>query len=159
MSQDLITRYKKSIRTQFQNSEMESKYRKGQHSRGRSSSVFAFGILLFLSMAFAFLEYKAFGREESTPMYGYLAVALLALGNLFVSQFIKNPYWPNIRLMINGIACMAFVIAAVYLQKYSAYHALEMTLLIIWMGSLNVMRFPVSTLITMLLASIFLFVI
>ena len=158
MSQDLITRYKKSIRTQFQNSEMESKYRKGQHSRGRSSSVFAFGILLFLSLAFAFLEHKAFGREESTPMYGYLAVALLALGNLFVSQFIKNPYWPNIRLMINGIACMAFVIAAVYLQKYSAYHALEMTLLIIWMGSLNVMRFPVSTLITMLLASIFLFV-
>ena len=158
MSQDLITRYKKSIRIQFQNSEMESKYRKGQHSRGRSSSVFAFGILLFLSLAFAFLEHKAFGREISTPMYGYFAVALLALGNLFISQFMQNPYWPNIRLMINGIACMASVIAAVYLQKYSAYHALEMTLLIIWMGSLNVMRFPISTLITLVMAGVFLFV-
>jgi len=91
-------------------------------------------------------------------MYGYLAVAMLALGNLLVSQFIQNPYWPNLRLMINGIACMGCVIAAVYLQKYSAYHALEMSLLIIWMGSLNVMRFPISTLITMLLACIFLFV-
>ena len=158
MSQDLITRYKKSIRIQFQNSEVESKYRSGQNSRGRSSSVFAFGILLFLSLAFAFLEHKAFGREVLTPMYGYLAVALLALGNMIVSQFVQNPYWPNIRLMINGIVCMGCVIAAVYLQKYSAYHALEMTLLIIWMGSLNVMRFPVSTLITVVMAGVFLFV-
>ena len=137
---------------------MESKYRKGQHSRGRSSSVFAFGILLFLSLAFAFLEHKAFGREVLTPMYGYFAVALLALGNLFISQFLQNPYWPNIRLMINGVACMGCVIAAVYLQKYSAYHALEITLLIIWMGSLNVMRFPISTLITLVMAGVFLFV-
>jgi len=158
VSQDLITRYKKSIRIQFQNSEVERKYRSGQNSRGRSSSVFAFGIILFLSLAFAFLEHKAFGREVLTPMYGYLAVALLALGNMIVSQFVQNPYWPNIRLMINGIACMGCVIAAVYLQKYSAYHALEMTLLIIWMGSLNVMRFPVSTLITMVMAGVFLFV-
>jgi diguanylate cyclase (GGDEF)-like protein len=137
---------------------MESKYRQGQHSRGRSSSVFAFGILLLLGLAFAFLENKAFGREVSTPMYGYLAVAALALGNLLVSLFIQNPYWPNIRLMINGIACMGCVIGAVYLQKYSAYHALEMSLLIIWMGSLNVMRFPISTLIAILSACIFLFV-
>jgi diguanylate cyclase (GGDEF)-like protein len=137
---------------------MESKYRQGQNSRGRSSSVFAFGILLLLSLVFAYLENKAFGREVSTPMYGYLAVAALALGNLLVSLFIQNPLWPNIRLMINGIACMGCVIAAVYLQKYSAYHALEMTLLIIWMGSLNVMRFPISTLIAILSACIFLFV-
>jgi diguanylate cyclase (GGDEF)-like protein len=137
---------------------MESKYRQGQNSRGRSSSVFAFGILLLLGLAFAYLENKAFGREVSTPMYGYLAVAMLALGNLLVSRFIQNPYWPNLRLMINGIACMGCVIAAVYLQKYSAYHALEMTLLIIWMGSLNVMRFPVSTLITLVMAGVFLFI-
>lgn len=158
VSQDLITRYKKSIRIQFPNGEMESKYRKEQHSRGRSSSVFAFGILLFLSLTFAFLEHKAFGREILTPMYGYLAVALLALGNMIVSQFVQTPCWPNIRLMINGIACMGCVIAAVYLQKYSAYHALEMTLLIIWMGSLNGMRFPISTLITVVMAGVFLFV-
>ena len=158
MSQDLITRYKKSIRIQYQNSEMESKYRQGQYSQGRSSSVFAFGILLILSLAFAFLENKAFGREVAAPMYGYLAVAALALGNLLVSLFIQKPYWPNIRLMINGIACMGCVIAAVYLQKYSAYHALEMSLLIIWIGSLNVIRFLITTLITLILTGIFLFV-
>lgn len=158
MSEDLITRYKKSIRIQYQNNEMESKYREGQNSRGRSSSVFAFGILLILSLAFAYLENKAFGREIMTPMFGYLAVAGLALGNLLVSQFMQNPFLPNIRLMINGAACMGVVIMAVYLQKFSAYHALEMTLLIFWMGSLNVMRFPISTLIALGLAGVFLFV-
>jgi len=157
VSQDLITRYKKSIRIHYQNSAMENKYRIGQHSRGRSASVFAFGILSFLSLAFAFLEHKAFGRENLIPMYGYFGVAGLALGNLFVSQWVRNPYWPNLRLMINGIACMGCVIAAVYLQKYSAYHALEMSLLIIWMGSLNVVRFPVSTLMTLVMAGVFLF--
>ncbi|GBF29846.1 response regulator PleD [bacterium MnTg03] len=157
MSQDLITRYKKSIRIQYQNRKLESKYRIGQHSRGRSASVFAFAILSFLSLAFAFLEHKAFGRENLIPMYGYLSVAVLAIGNLYVSQWISNPYWPNLRLIINGIACMGFVIAAVYLQKYSAYHALEMSLLIILIGSLNVIRFPITTLVTLVMASIFLY--
>jgi diguanylate cyclase (GGDEF)-like protein len=136
---------------------MEDKYRIGQHSRGRSASVFAFGILSFLSLAFAFLEHKAFGRENLIPMYGYIVVAGLALGNLFVSQWVRNPYWPNLRLIINGIACMGFVIVAVYLQKYSAYHALEMSLLIILMGSLNVIRFPITTLVTLVMASVFLY--
>jgi len=136
---------------------MEDKYRIGQHSRGRSASVFAFGILSFLSLAFAFLEHKAFGRENLIPMYGYIVVAGLALGNLSVSQWVRNPYWPNLRLIINGIACMSFVIGAVYLQKYSAYHALEMSLLIILMGSLNVIRFPITTLVTLVMASVFLY--
>ncbi len=157
MSQELITRYKKSIRIQYPNRKLESKYRLGQNSRGRSASVFAFAILSFLSLAFAFLEHKAFGREILIPMYGYLSVAALAIGNLFVSQWVRNPYWPNLRLIINGIACMGFVIAAVYLQKYSAYHALEMSLLIILIGSLNVIRFPVATLVTLVMASVFLY--
>ena len=157
MPQDLITRYKKSIRIHYQNSTMEGKYRIGRHSRGRSASVFAFAILSFLSLAFAFLEHKAFGRENLIPMYGYIVVAGLALGNLFVSQWVRNPYWPNLRLIINGIACMSFVIVAVYLQKYSAYHALEMSLLIILMGSLNVIRFPIATLVTLVMASVFLY--
>jgi diguanylate cyclase (GGDEF)-like protein len=137
---------------------MERKYRQGQQSRGRSSSVFAFGILLLLGLVFAFLEYKAFGREVQIPMYGYLVVALLAFGNLLISQFMQNAYWPNIRLIINGVAAMGVIMAAVYLQKYSAYHAIEMTLLIVWMGSLNVMRFPVSTLVTLVMGGGFLFV-
>ena len=157
MSQDLITRYKKSIRVHYQNSAMEDKYRIGQHSRGRSASVFAFGILSFLSLAFAFLEHKAFGRENLIPMYGYVGVAGLSLGNLFISQWVQNPYWPNLRLIIHGIAGMGFVIVAVYLQKYSAYHALEMSLLIILTGSLNVIRFPIATLVTLVMASAFLY--
>jgi diguanylate cyclase (GGDEF)-like protein len=136
---------------------MEDKYRIGQHSRGRSASVFAFGILSFLGLAFAFLEHKAFGRENLIPMYGYVGVAGLALGNLFVSQWVRNPFWPNLRLIINGIAGMGCVIAAVYLQKYSAYHALEMSLLIILMGSLNVIRFPIASLFTLVMASVFLY--
>ena len=46
MSKDLINRYKKSYRLQFQNGETEARYRDMQEKRGRSSSVFAFAALL-----------------------------------------------------------------------------------------------------------------
>ena len=137
---------------------MESKYCEWKNSTVRSSSIFSFGILFFLSLVFAYLEYKAFGRETSIPMYGYLVVTLLALANLCVSQFMQKPYWPDIRLIINGTIGMGCVITAVYLQKYSAYHALEMTLLIVWMGSLNLKRLSLGILIMLVMAGVFLFV-
>ncbi|MCP3690111.1 MAG: diguanylate cyclase [Gammaproteobacteria bacterium] len=140
MSQDQINRYKKSIRLQFQNEEMEGDYASAQALRGRSSSVFAFGGLAIITFALFFLELRAYGSETSVPMYGYLLTFLLALANAFLSQFHKNPFWLNTRLLFNGGLSMLFVIVAIYLQKYSANHTAEMLLLIVWLGSLNVMR-------------------
>jgi diguanylate cyclase (GGDEF)-like protein len=135
---------------------MEQGYRQQQQSRIHRSGVLAFAVLLFLNLAFAYLEYRAFGHDVVLPMYGYLAVAGLALGNLLISQFLPNPYQLKLRLIANGIASMCCVIWAVYLQKYSAYHALEMSLLLVWMGSLNVTRFMTAVLISMIMVGGFL---
>lgn len=156
MSQDLIHGYKKTLRLKFQNEEMEEKYREAQYTRGRSSSVFAFGALLGLSLAFAYLELKAFGRETQIPMYGFLFTAVLAVGNLLVSQFSLNLYRLNLRLLANGVIGTGVVMGAIYLQKYSAYHTIEMTLLLIWLGSLNVVRFHLTILLNLILTAAFL---
>lgn len=156
MSQDLISRYNNTIRIQFHNSEMEKGYRQQQQSRARRSGVLSFTILLLLNLAFAYLEYRAFGHDVALPMYGFLAAAGLALGNLMISQFLPNPYQLNLRLIVNGVASMCCVIWAVYLQKYSAYHLLEMSLLIIWLGSLNVTGFLTTALISLVMVGGFL---
>jgi len=156
VSQDLISRYNNTVRIQFPNSDLEKGYRHQKSSRTRRSGVLAFGVLLLLNLAFAYLEYRAFGHDVALPMYGYLAVAGLALGNLMISQFLPNPYQLNLRLIVNGIASMCCVIWALYLQQYSAYHALEMSLLLVWMGSLNVTRFMIAVLINMIMVGAFL---
>ncbi|MCZ6723046.1 MAG: diguanylate cyclase [Gammaproteobacteria bacterium] len=156
MSQDLISRYNNTVRIQFHNSEMEKGYRQQQQSRARRSGVLGFTILLLLNLAFAYLEYRAFGHDVALPMYGYLAAAGLALGNLMISQFLSNPYQLNLRLIVNGVASMCCVMWAVYLQKYSAYHLLEMSLLIIWLGSLNVTGFLTTALISLVMVGGFL---
>ena len=156
MSQDLIHEYKKSFWLKFQNEEMEHKYREAQFMRGRSSSVFAFGALLAISLAFAYLEFKAFGREIQIPMYGFLITAAIALLNLMVSQFCLNLYQLNLRLVVNGVIGTCVVMGAMYLQKYSAYHTIEMTMLLIWLGSLNSVRFYFTTLLNLILTAAFL---
>ncbi len=152
MSQDLISRYKKSIRLHFQNAEMEDKYLDVQKDAGRSSGAFAFTVLLLLSLAYAYLEMKAFGHDVAIPMYGYLIAAFFALINIGISRFSEAALGHNLRLVGNGVLVMAFVIIAVMLQKYSAYHAIEFVLLLAWMGSLNSVRMKFTCLINILMS-------
>ncbi|MCP4875024.1 MAG: diguanylate cyclase [Gammaproteobacteria bacterium] len=155
MSQDLINRYKNSFRLQFHNAATEASYRDMQELRGRSSSAFAFLALFFLCLAFAYLEVRAFGHDVELPKYGYLLASVLALANLLISRFSAELYYHKWRLIGNGLLTMLTVIAAVSLQKYSAYHALEFVLLIIWMGSLKSVRLIATVSINALLALVF----
>ena len=155
MSQDLINRYKKSYRIAFQDADAESKFRDLQEQRGRNSSVFAFSALLFLCLAFAYLEYRAFGHDVAVPMYGYFLCAILALANLLLTRFSPDLYHQNLRLLGNGVLTSAVVITAVFLQKYSAYHALEFVLLAVWMGSLKSVRMISTFAINAVLAIVF----
>ena len=155
MSQDLINRYKKSFRLQFQIAETEDKYRDMQEQRGRNSSVFAFAALLILCLAFAYLEYRAFGHDVAVPMYGYFLCSILALANLLLSRFSADLYHHNLRLIGNGVLATVIVISAVFLQKYSAYHVLEFVLLAVWLGSLKSVRLVVTFTINAVLAIIF----
>ena len=155
MSQDLINRYKNSYRVSFQDEDTEGKYQDMQSQRGRSSSVFAFSALFVLCLAYAYLEYRAFGHEVAVPMFGYFLCAFLALGNLLVSRFSPNLYHHNLRLIANGVLASLIVITAVFLQKYSAYHALEFVLLVIWLGSLKTVRLSLALAINAVLAIFF----
>jgi diguanylate cyclase (GGDEF)-like protein len=155
VSQDLINRYKKSFRLQFQTAETESRYREMQETQGRSSSAFAFGVLLLLCIAYAYLESRAFGHEVAIPMYGYIFAALAAFANLMVSRFSPDLYHHNLRLMGNAVLAQGFVISAVLLQKYSAYHAIEFILLAIWLGSLKSVRLIFTFSINAVMAIVF----
>ena len=156
MSQDLITRYKKSIRLQFHSAETEKKYRQQQDERGRSSSSFAFIVLFLLCVVYAYLEYRAFGHEQRIPMYGYLVAAGLALANAALSWFGSSLFRHNLRLLGSGLVAMVVVVIAVYLQKYSAWHALEFVLLLVWFGSLITVQLMFSMVINILLSIAFL---
>ena len=146
MSEDLISRYKKSFRVRFRNTNTEEKYREMQQQFGRESSVFAFAALFLLCLAFAYLEFRAFGLEIVMPMYSYLLACVLALFNLVISRMAAELLYHQLRLVANGLLAMGTVIGAVFLQKYSAYHVIEFVLLVVWLGSLKSVRM-VSTLV------------
>ena len=126
-----------------------------QETRGRSSSAFAFAALLLLCMAYAYLESRAFGHEVAIPMYGYILAAVAAFANLLISRFSPDLHYHNLRLIGNGVLALGTVISAVFLQKYSAYHAIEFILLVIWLGSLKSVRLVITFSINAVLAIVF----
>ncbi len=155
MSQDLINEYKNSIRIQFQNAETENKYRDMQEQHGRSSSAIAFAALAVLCLAFAYLEFRAFGHNVSAPKYVYLLAAVLAIANFILSRFSAELHYPKFRLIGNGVLAMGTVISAVFLGKYIPYHALEFALLVVWLGSLKSVRQVFTFLINAMLTLVF----
>jgi len=155
VSTDLITRYRKSARLQFPVASLEAKYREQQQRGGQDSSAFAFAVLLLLCGAFAYLEFRAFGHDVPIPMYGYLLAAMLALVNLLISRFSPEPPMEQLRLVANGVLAMGTVIGAVFLQKYSAYHAIEFVLLAAWLGGQKAIRMWLSLALNLLLAIAF----
>lgn len=155
MSDDLISRYKNSYRIQFLDADIEARYRDGQQQRGQDSSLPAFAALLLLSLAFAYLEFRAFGHDVPIPMYGYLLAVVVALGNLLISYYSEEPLHLQLRLIANGLLAMGTVIGAVFLQKYSAYHALEFGLLLVWMGSLGALSVRLTLSLNLLLSITF----
>ncbi|NNE64737.1 MAG: diguanylate cyclase [Gammaproteobacteria bacterium] len=148
MSQDLIKRYKKSIRVRFQSNEMEDKYRGNEEPSGSDSSVFSFSILCIINLIFAYLEYRALGVKESMiPMYCFIVTALAALGNALTSQFGKQPYFQDLRLLLNGTISMLVVMLAIVLHTFSPYYIAELAIFILWMGALNAIRFITTSII------------
>jgi len=155
VSEDLISRYKKSFRINFRNANTEAKYRDMQKQRGQRASTFAFGVLFVLCLVFAYIEFDTRGIEMAMPMYGYLLAALLAMVNLFVSRFSTKSSHQQLRLVTNGLLAMGTVIGAVFLQKYNPYHVIEFVLLVVWFGSLQTVRTVSTLVINALLACAF----
>jgi diguanylate cyclase (GGDEF)-like protein len=155
VSEDLISRYKKSFRINFRDANTEAKYRDMQKQGGQGASVLAFGVLFVLCLTFAYIELDARGIEMAMPMYGYLLAALLAMVNLFVSRFSTESGHQQLRLVTNGLLAMGTVIGAVFLQKYNPYHVIEFVLLVVWLGSLKTVRMLSTLVLNVLLACTF----
>ena len=155
MSDDLISRYKKSFRIRFQNASVEEKYRQMKPGRGQDSGVLAFATLFLLCSASAYLEFRAFGHDMPIPMYGYLLAAVLALINLVISRASAEPVYLPIRLVGNGLLAIGTIIGAVYLQKYNAHHAFEFILMLIWFASLKPLTMLVSLVLNVVLTIAF----
>jgi diguanylate cyclase (GGDEF)-like protein len=88
-------------------------------------------------------------------MYGYLLAAGIALVNLLTCRFSEDHSHLQIRLLGNGLLVMGTVIGAVFLQKYSAYHAIEFVLLMAWLGSVRPLSMVVTLVTNSLLAVAF----
>ena len=155
MSEDLISRYKKSFRIKFRNANTEAKYRDMQKQRGQDVSALTFGVLFLLCLAFAYIEFDTRGIEMAMPMYGYLLAALLAMVNLLISRFSTESSHQQLRLVSNGLLAMGTVIGAVFLQKYNPYHVIEFVLLVVWLGSLKTVRMVSTSVLNVLLACTF----
>ena len=155
MSQDLITRYKRSCRLHFDNADVEDRYCSRKLQPGRDTQMVAFGSLTILVLSYAFLEFRAFGHDVSIPMYAYLGTAVFALLNLVLGPLGIVSHFFQLRLLLGAILAFGGVIAAVYLQKYSAYHALEFALLALWLGGINSLRTSVIFVTNAILAAAF----
>lgn len=156
MLQDLISRYKKAIRLQFQNWLLDSRYIEQQKKAAEKSAALAFSILLGLNLAFAYVEFRALGGEIQFAMIGYLCVALLALANLVISQINKALQWLTARLLACITISLSVVLCALYLQTYSAYHALEISLLLFWLVSLSLLPARITLPLSLLFCGLFL---
>ena len=59
----------------------------------------------------------------------------------------------KLRILVPGLMTLAVLIYAVYLENYRIYHAVEIALLLVWLGSLNVFSFRTSAFISLLAMS------
>ena len=155
MSQDLITRYKRSYRLRFDNVDFEDGYRDRETRHSGDANLIGFGSLFVVTLTFAFLEYRAFGHDVSIPMYAYLGAAAFALLNLVFGWLGVTGQLLQVRLLANLGLAFGGLIAAVYLQKYSAYHALEFALLALWLAAANAFRAVVIFAINAIFAACF----
>ncbi len=136
-----INRYKKTTSLAFDNQQVEDSYQKFQLNRGRSSGIFALTTLFFICVSFALLEYWVLGVSSLVPMYLYLLVALIAGATAAFSVVNKTKSALKMRVLIPGTLSFLVLLSAVFLQQYRIYHAIEISLLLIWMGGSSALNF------------------
>ncbi len=134
-----IDSYKKTISLSFSDDKAEQDYQDFQQDRGRSTVIYALGILTIINLIFAFLEHWILGVKSSIPLYGYLVVAAVSLGGLLFTWLNHNTQLLQLRVLVPGGLTLLVLLSAVSFEDYRIYHGVEMVLLAIWIGSLNVL--------------------
>ena len=155
MPVEKINRYKKTMKLGFCNDVTEQKFQKFQVKRGRSTASYSLVALAVINFTFAFLEFWILGLNSSIPLYSYLFISVLSLGLVLFSVVSVNTSALKLRILVPGVLTLLVLIWALYLQNYRLYHAIEITLLVIWIGSLNVLSFRLSSLLSFIVLTAF----
>ena len=155
MPVEKINRYKKTMKIGFCNDVIEQKFQKFQVNRGRSTASYSLVALAVINFTFAFLEFWILGLNSSIPFYSYLFISVLSLGIVLFSVVSINTSALKLRIIVPGVLTLLVLIWALYLQNYRLYHAIEITLLVIWIGSLNVLSFRLSSLLSFIVLTAF----
>lgn len=143
------------MRLAFSSEPLEFAYQKFQHKRGRSTGIYSLTALTVINLSFAFLEYWILGLSSTVPLYSYLAIALLCLLVISYSSLTSNTSALKSRVLIPGLLTLLALLGAVYLQQYRLYHAVEIVLLVVWLGTLNTFSLRASALVGLLAAGMF----
>lgn len=150
MSIERINRYKKTAKLGFNNEQAETSYQKFQHDRGRSTGMYALLALFVLNLSFALLEHWILGVKSIIPMLSYSVVAILSLGLAFFSFINSSKSALMLRMLIPAAMTLITLLVAVFLQQYLTYHAIEVSLLVIWLGSLSVLNFALASILSLI---------
>lgn len=155
MPVEKISRYKKSISLGFCDATMEQDFQTIQRTRGRSTAIYSLIALAVINFIFAFLEFWILGINSQIPLFGFIAIAVISLLIALFSVLSSEKRGLKARILIPGILTLCVLLGAVYLQHYRLYHVVEITLLVIWVGCLNVFSFKQSLLLSFMTASVF----
>ena len=143
------------MRLGFCSEALEFVYQKFQQQRGRSTGIYSLTALMVINLSFAFLEYWILGLSSTLPLYSYLVAALTSLMVISFSVLSSSTYALKSRVLVPGLLTLLVLLSAVYLQQYRLYHAIEIVLLVVWLGSLNILSFRVSALVGLLATGLF----
>ena len=141
MPVEKINHYKKTMRLRFNNDSLELLYQNSQQSRGRSSAVYSLATLAVMNLTFAVVEFWILGLNSTNPLYSYLTLAGMSLMMAVFTGLSSNTAALKFRTLVPGLMTLSVLIWAVYLEHYRIYHAVEISLLLVWLGSLNVFSF------------------
>ncbi len=150
-----INRYKKTATLRFRDELVENSYQKFQHDRGRSTGSYALLALSLINLSFAALEKWVLGVTSSVPMYSFLVVAVIsaAIAVFGVSSDSKSAL--KMRVLIPSLMSFIVLLVAVFLQQYRILNAIEIGLLVVWLGSLSVLNFRLTAILSVLSVVIF----
>jgi len=150
-----INRYKQSVPLQYRDERMEERYQRFQRGRGRSTGIFGLLALMPIALSFAFIEHWVLGLKSSLPLTIYLgAAAVAALGALY-STVSDSTAALKPRLLLPGALVLAGLLLSLHFEGYRLYHAFQMGLLLVWLGSLNTLGFRLVAVVLSLLAALF----
>ncbi len=150
-----IARYKKTMRLKFSDDLSEQEYQSFQSSRGRSTGIYSLLALATICLTLAFMEFWILGIHSSLPMYGFLLASVFSLLVVFFNILSDSKSFLRLRILLPAALALLVLLSSVYFEGYRLYHIVEITLLALWLGSLNILSVRFAALVNFLVFGLF----